>query len=206
MAQKNKMLGLALVGGAGYLLLKGAGASETPSQLGGGGSSGGFIIPSGFGSSEISNPNSQQDSGSFAPPTFNIYESEPQMANAPTDSKSSTITTKKDAFGSTGIYSDGKLVGVEDAFAQQSRLPTPAESLTNTFSSGGGSSSSSTKKSSGGASTSSSGSVTGTFQGLKVSVPATSTKKDSGSSSGSSSIISKIGGAIGSLIKKSIFR
>lgn len=202
MAQKNNMLGLALVGGAGYLLLSGklAGASEQTQQLGGGG--GGFIIPSGFGMGELTNPNTTTDSGLISPPTINVYESALPTANAPTDSKSSNTTTKKDAFGSTGIYKDGKLVGVEDALTQQSRLPTPAESLTNTFSSGGGSYSSSSKKSSSGASTSSSGAVTGTYQGLPVSVPATSTKKES---SPAPSFWGRVGGVIGSIAKRGLF-
>lgn len=198
----NKTTGLLLLGGATalFVLPKLVGASgETKSSQSGGGSSGGFIIPTGFGSSEPTNPNSTIPNY----PDVNIYESNDLGKDLPTSN--APAETKKSSSSSllkTQYHTDskGNLVGVTDSILTpnpQSRLPTASDKLNYAISSSG--SSSSSKKSS-----SSSGSLTGTFQGLPVSVPNTSTKKES-TPSKPSSFWGRVGGAIGSVVKRGIF-
>jgi len=203
----NKTTGLLLLGGATiFLLPKLVGASETKSsQSGGSGGGGGFIIPTGFGSSEIINPNSTSPTY----PDINIYESNDfdkalPTSNAPTESKKSSSSSLL----KTQYHTDskGNLIGVTDSILTpnpQCRLPTASDKLNYAISSGG-SSSSSKKSSNSSSGSSSSGSLTGTFQGLPVSVPNTSTKKES-TPSKPSSFWGKVGGAIGSVVKRGIF-
>jgi len=209
----NNSTGLLLLGGATALFLMNKGKAQDSSSNFSGGSGGGsglIIVPSGVGASEVTNPNSS----SFNPPAINIYES--ALPEAPTDTPQTKKEASSTSFVQSGIdkiydpkgaglaggYYDnsGKIVGVADPIAQQSRLPTATEKLLNTpsYSSSG---SSSTKKAS-------SGTTTGTFQGLPVSIPSSSsTKKESSSSpTPKTSVLSKIGSAIGSVIKRSIFR
>lgn len=207
----NKTTGLLLLGGATalFVLPKLLGASgETKGSQGGGGSSGGFIIPTGFGSSELTNPNSTSPNY----PDINIYESNDfdkalPTSNAPAETKkSSSYSPLKTQYHTD---SEGNLVGVTDSIFTpnpQSRLPTASDKLNYAISSGGSSSSSKKSSSSGSSSSgsSSSGSLTGTFQGLPVSVPNTSTKKES-TPSKPSSFWGRVGGAIGSVIKRGIF-
>ena len=215
MASNKSSTGLLLMGGATlvYLMKKGKAQDSSSNFSGGSGSGSGLVLvsPSGFGSSEVTNPNSSPLS------LPNVIINESPLPQAPTDNMtkkeaSSTQFVQSGAdklfdpqgVGLAGGYYDnsGKLVGVADPIAKQSRLPTPTEQLLNTPSySGGGSGS--TKKSS-----ASSGTTTGTFQGLPVSIPSssTSTKKESSTTPVKTSVISKIGSVVGSIIKRGIFR
>lgn len=106
MAQKNDMLRLALMGGAGYFLLKRAGASseETSTQLGGGGSSGSRLLLV---------PNEQQA-------VLGISESLP-ISNAPIESKKSQKTTTDQLSEQYNTYQENLL-----------NTPVSSQSYTNT--------------------------------------------------------------------------
>lgn len=110
--EKSTILGLALVGGAGYLALKGKGDATTFS--GGGGSGGGFLmLPTGLG--EPTAPASKKDF-----PDINIYEtSDLAPAPATTTKKSTSVSPytpmKSDSpVGTTyPVTQGGKVTGYE---------------------------------------------------------------------------------------------
>lgn len=85
----NKIIGLLLLGGATLFILKKNSGTDEKSQISSGGGSG-FIIPSGFGTSEVTNPSSNST------PNIIINES---SYNPPTDTKKETV-----AKSNTGGY------------------------------------------------------------------------------------------------------
>lgn len=98
MASQNNLLGLALIGGASYVLLtKSAGATEEKPIISGSGSGSGFIIPAGFGTGEVIAPVTKKEASLPEAPTINVYESSLPEAPAPT-------TTKKSSSGGGGSY------------------------------------------------------------------------------------------------------
>lgn len=195
-----------LVGGATALFLysRANQTEQKPIISGGGGSGGIFAIPSGFGTNEATSP-------LMSLPEVKIYEAPLPSYSPPSDSP----TKKEMTFVQSGadkIYdpqgkglaggyydSSGKIVAVADPLAQQSRLPTATEKFTNlpSYTSGEGNSTQIKKESS--------GAITGTFQGLPVSIPARPTTKKESSQSSQSGFLNKIGNTIGKIGRGLIF-
>ena len=125
----RQLLAFALIGG-GILALTQLGGAEKLSG-GGGGTILSFLAP--FETTDSKKLSGAETSAIPSIPSLTIQEASitsPQFSQPPTETKKTisgvgTLSPK-------GFYSEtGQLIGVEDPIAQQSRLPTPAEKLTN---------------------------------------------------------------------------